>query len=120
MKWLNLGLIRLFEFITLLLYSFFVLTYFGAFLLIPLDILTLLINGGTAMGLPSLLSIPVAGAVTGYLCYLLYKMPGLIPTIVNGGLELTNAGHLQLRHLEEIAAKMDLGGSTEGATVPNG
>jgi len=120
MKWLNLGLIRLFEFITLLLYSFFVLTYFGAFLLIPLDILTLLINGGSAVGLPALVSIPVAAAVTGYLCYLLYKMPGLIAAIVNGGLELTNAGHMQLRHLEEIAAKMDLGGGAEGAAVSNG
>ena len=118
MKWLNLGLIRLFEFITLLLYSFFVLTYFGAFLLIPLDILSLLISGGEVIGLPGLLSIPVAGAVTGYLCYLVYKMPGLLQAIISGGLELTNAGNLQLRHLEEIAVKVN-GGGTGDVTVSN-
>ncbi len=106
MKWLNIGLIRLFEFITLVLYSFFVLTYFGAFLLIPLDILSLLVSGGEMLGLPSLLGLPAAAAVTGYLCYLVYKMPGLIQVILSGGLELTNAGHLQLCHLEEIAEKL--------------
>lgn len=106
MKWLNLGLIRLFEFITLVLYSFFVLTYFGAFLLIPLDFMSLLTSAGNMVGLPALLSVPAAGAVTGYLCFLVYKMEGITQAIIQGGLELTQAGHLQLRHLEEIAAKM--------------
>lgn len=116
MKWLNLGLIRLFEFITLLLYSFFVLTYFGAFLLLPLDLLTLLIRGMGAVGLPALISIPVAGGVTGYLCYLVYRMPGVWQIIVNGGLELTNAGHAQLRRLESIAAEIS-GESASGTSA---
>ncbi len=106
MKWLNLGLIRLFEFLVLLLYSFFVLTYFGAFLLLPLDALTLLTRGLGVVGLPAWVGFPIAAAVTGYLCYLVYKMPGLYRSIVNGGLELTNAGHAQLRQLEAIAAEV--------------
>lgn len=116
MKWLNLGLIRLFEFITLVLYSFFVLTYFGAFLLIPLDLMSLLTSAGDIVGLPVLLSVPVAGAVTGYLCYLVYRMEGITRAIIQGGLELTHAGHLQLCHLEEIAAKMG-DGSADNASV---
>ncbi len=106
MKWLNLGLIRLSEFLVLLLYSFFVLTYFGAFLLLPLDVITLLTRGLGMMGLPSLVGFPIAAAVTAYLCYRVYKMPGLYRSIVNGGLELTNAGHAQLRQLEAIAAEV--------------
>lgn len=103
MKRLNLGLIRLFEFFTLLLYSFFVLTYFGAFLLLPLDIVSLLVKGMGAIGLPSLVSVPVAGAVAGIFCYLVYKLPELYRTILNGGVELTNAGYAQIQHLEAIA-----------------
>lgn len=111
MKWLNLGLIRLFEFITLLLYSFFVLTYFGAFLLLPLDVLTLLTRGLGTVGLPVLVGFPVAAAVTGYLCYLVYKMPGLYQIVVNGGIELTNAGHTQLCQLEAVAVEISGGPS---------
>ncbi|HEB77598.1 MAG TPA: hypothetical protein ENI90_03605 [Methylothermaceae bacterium] len=117
MKWLNLGLIRLFEFITLLLYSFFVLTYFGAFLLLPLDVLTLTNTGLEAIGLPTLVSFPIAGAATGYLGYLVYKMPGLYQTVVNGGIELTNAGHAQLRQLEAVAAAIN--GSSADDTSPS-
>ncbi len=102
MKWLNLGLIRLFEFLTLLLYSFFVLTYFGAFLLLPLDILSLLIQGAGLIGLPAIVSVPVALVVVGYLCYRVYQMPQAYQAIVSGGMELANAGYKQIRQLEAL------------------
>lgn len=109
MKWLNLSLIRLFEFLTLLIYSFFVLVYFGAFLLLPLDILSLLINGMELVGLPTVVSVPLAAAVSGYFCYLVYKMPGVYQILLNGGIELTNAGYIQIQHLESIVRKLGSG-----------
>lgn len=101
MKWLNLAIIRLFEFITLLLYSFFVLTYFGAFLLLPLDVLSLLIQGAGLIGLPAMVSVPVAMAAVGFLGYQVYRLPKAYQAIVNGGIELANAGRNQIGYLEE-------------------
>ncbi|GAB6068198.1 hypothetical protein JCM13664_15170 [Methylothermus subterraneus] len=106
MKWLNLGLIRLFEFLTLLLYSFFVLVYFGAWLLLPLDILSVLIQALGGLGLPVIVSMPVAAAVSGGFCYLVYKMPELYQILLNGGIELTNAGYIQIQRLESIGEKI--------------
>lgn len=115
MKWLNLGLIRLFEFITLLLYSFFVLTYFSAFLLLPLDAVTLLVRAFGLVGLPALAGLPLAIGVTAYLCYLVYRLPGLVQTVLKGGMELTNAGYAQLRQLEAVAAQIN--GKPAGASA---
>lgn len=115
MKWLNLSLIRLFEFLTLLVYSFFVLVYFGTFLLLPLDILSLSINGMGLIGLPAAVSVPVAAAVSGYFCYLVYKLPGVYQILLNGGTELTNAGYTQIQHLETIARQI---GSQSARNTP--
>lgn len=106
MKWLNLGLIRIFEFLTLLVYSFFVLVYFGAFLLLPLDILSLIVNSTSWLGLPAIVSVPLGAAVSGYFCYLTYKLPEVYQIILSGGTELTNAGYLQIRQLEAIACRV--------------
>ncbi len=116
MKWVNLGLIRLFEFLTLLVYSFFVLVYFGVFLLLPLDILSLVIDGMGLIGLPAAVSVPVGIAVSGYFCYLVYQLPGVYQILLNGGTELTNAGYAQIQRLEAVAQQM-INQSTWGATA---
>jgi hypothetical protein len=106
MKWLNLSLIRLFEFLTLLVYSFFVLVYFGAFLLLPLDIVSLLVNGMGVLGLPAMVVIPLAIAMSGYFCFLVYKLPGVYQILLDGGIELANAGYLQIRRLESAVGQI--------------
>ncbi len=106
MRWLNLSLICLFEFLTLLIYSFFVLVYFGTFLLLPLDILSLLVNGMGALGVPTIMAIPLAVAVSGYFCYLVYKLPGVYQILLDGGVELANAGYLQIRRLERASGEI--------------
>lgn len=107
MKWMNLGLIRLFEFLTLLVYSFFVLVYFGAFLLLPLDILSLSIDGMRLIGLPAAVSVPVGVAVSGYFCYLVYKLPGVYQILLSGGTELASAGYAQIQHLQAVARQIE-------------
>ena len=51
MKKVNVGLVRLFQFVVFVLFTFMVIVYFGAFVLLPLDAIALLIKLLVVIGL---------------------------------------------------------------------
>lgn len=98
---LNLVLVRAAQFLTILLFSYFTMTYFGAFLLLPLALvywLSLLFG----LLLPSLLGGILALALVGLLGLKIYRMPELCRTITCGGMQLIDLGYAQVERLGDL------------------
>ncbi len=93
--------VRAAQFVTLLLFSLFVMTYFGAFLLLPLALvywLTLLLG----LLLPSLLAGLVALALVAFLGLQLYRMADIYKAIACGGMQLVDLGYGQIQRLADL------------------
>lgn len=69
-----------------------VLAYFGAMILVPLDLVVLIIKLLGIFGLSSLISAAIAVPVAVYLGMVIYKTPGLVKMIVDTGLDLVSTG----------------------------
>lgn len=103
MKKVNVALVRLLQFVVFVIFTFMVLAYFGAMILVPLDLVVLIINVLGVVGIGSLIAAIIAVPVVAYLGLIVYKTPGLVQIIVDTGLDLVNTGKRRVEAFNEIA-----------------
>jgi len=103
MKKVNVALVRLLQFVVFVLFTFMVLVYFGALVLLPLDAIALLVKLMETLGLHGFIGTLVAAPAIGYLCFMVYKIPGLCQMIIETGIELVKTGKTKVEAFNEIA-----------------
>lgn len=99
----NVALVRLLQFVVFVLFTFMVLAYFGALVLVPLDALILLVKLLHVFGLNTFIGAIVAVPVVAYLGLLVYRTPGLCNMLIDTGVELVNTGKTKVEAFNEIA-----------------
>jgi len=104
MNKVNVGLIRLLQFVVFAFFTFIVLTYFGILLLLPLDAVVLLVKLMSVFGLNSLIGAVIAVPLIGYLLMSVYKAPGVGKMLLDIGIDLVNTGKARV---EEFNKKAD-------------
>ena len=102
MKKVNVGLVRLFQFVVFVLFTFIVIAYFGAMVLLPLDAIALLIKLLGVLGLHGFIGALIAIPTVGYLCLSVYKTPGLCKMVVDTGIDLVKTGKLRIEAFNGI------------------
>jgi hypothetical protein len=103
MKKVNVGLVRLLQFVVFVLFTFMVIAYFGAMVLLPLDAIVLLTKLLGVFGLHGFVGALVAIPAVGYLCLMVYKMPELCKLVMDTGVELVKTGKAKVEAFNEIA-----------------
>lgn len=103
MKNLNVALVRLLQFVVFVLSTFIVLLYFGTLVLLPLDLVVLITKFLGTIGFGNLFGAIVAVPVVAYLGKIVYATPGLIPLLIDNGLELVNSGKQRVDSFNKIA-----------------
>ncbi len=103
MNKVNVGLIRLLQFVVFAFFTFTVLTYFGILLLLPLDALVLLVKLMSVFGLNSLIGAIIAVPLIGYLLMLVYKTPGVGEMLLDIGIDLVNTGKARVEAFNKKA-----------------
>ncbi|MCX7099269.1 MAG: hypothetical protein NTV43_15330 [Methylococcales bacterium] len=103
MKKVNVALVRLLQFVVFVVFTFVVIVYFGAMVLLPLDAIALLIKLMGVIGLHGFIGALVAIPAVGYLCLIVYKTPGLCKMIVDTGVDLVKTGKVKVEAFNEIA-----------------
>lgn len=103
MKKLHFILVRLLQFVVFTVFVFTVLAYFGAFILLPLDLVSILVKLFGLVGIHGFIGALIAIPAVGYLCWMVYKTPGLCQMILDTGLELVKTGKTKVDAFNEIA-----------------
>jgi uncharacterized membrane protein YhaH (DUF805 family) len=103
MNKVNVALVRLLQFVVFVVFTFIVLAYFGAMVLLPLDLIALIVKLLSVVGLNGFIAAVVAIPVVGYLCLIVYKTPGLTQMIVETGVELVKTGKTKIDGFNQIA-----------------
>ena len=103
MKKVNVALIRLLQFVVFVVFIFTVIVYFGALVLLPLDAIALLIKLMGVFGIHGFIGALIAVPVVGYLCFIIYKTPGLCKMMVDTGIDLVKVGKLRVEAFNEVA-----------------
>lgn len=103
MKKVNVALVRLLQFVVFVVFTFTVITYFGAMILLPLDAIALLIKLMGVIGIHGFIGALIAIPVVGYLCLLVYKIPGLCKMLVDTGVDLIKIGKTKVEAFNEVA-----------------
>ena len=103
MKKVNVALVRLLQFLVMVVFIFAVIVYFGAMVLLPLDAIALLIKLMGVVGLHGFIGALIAIPAVGYLCLVVYKTPGLCKMVVDTGIDLVKTGKLRVEAFNEIA-----------------
>ncbi len=103
MNKINVALVRLLQFVVFALFTFMVLTYFGAMILVPLDLVVLLTKLLSVVGIGTLFGALVAIPVVAYLGLIVYKTPGLVQMLIEIGMDLVNTGKQRVEAFNEIA-----------------
>ena len=103
MNKINVALVRLLQFVVFVLFTFMVLAYFGAMILVPLDLVVLIIKMLGVVGVGGLIAAAVAVPVVAYLGMIVYTTPGLVQIIVDTGLDLVNTGKERVEAFNKIA-----------------
>lgn|GEM_PF-127068 len=106
MKKVNIGLVRLLQFIVFVVFIFMVIAYFGAMILLPLDAIALLIKLMGLIGLHGFIGALLAIPAVGYLCLMVYKTPGLCKMIVDIGVDLMTTGKARVEAFNGIVAEI--------------
>jgi hypothetical protein len=102
MKKVNVALVRLLQFVVFVLFTFMVIAYFGAMVLLPLDAIALLIKLMGVIGLHGFIGALIAIPAVGYLCLIVYKTPGLCKMVVDTGIDLVKTGKLKVEAFNGI------------------
>ena len=109
MKKVNVVLVRLLQFVVFVAFTFMVIVYFGAMVLLPLDAIVLLIKLLGIFGLHGFIGALVAIPAVGYLCLSVYKMPELCKLVIDTGIELVKMGKAKVDAFNEIANALPQG-----------
>ncbi|WP_305907797.1 hypothetical protein Q9L42_013945 [Methylomarinum sp. Ch1-1] len=102
MNKINVALVRLLQFVVFVLFTFMVLAYFGALILVPLDLVVLLTKLLSFVGISTLFGAIVAIPVVGYLGMIVYKTPGLLQMLIDTGVDLVKTGKQRVEAFNEI------------------
>ncbi len=102
----NVALVRLLQFVVFVVFTFIVLTYFGALLLIPLDLLYIIIKILSAIGFNDILAAFIAVPALGYMGLMVYRTPELVKLLIDTGLELVNTGKQRIEAFNTIADQL--------------
>jgi len=102
MNKVNVALVRLLQFVVFVIFTFMVLAYFGAMILVPLDLVVLLLKIFGVVGFDGIIGSAIAVTIVAYLGLMVYKTPGLIKIIVDTGLDLVNTGKTRVEAFNEI------------------
>ena len=102
MKKVNVALVRLLQIVVFVQFTFIVIVYFGAMVLLPLDAIALLIKLLGVLGLHGFIGALVAIPVVGYLCLIVYKTPGLCKMVIDTGVDLVKTGKARVEGFNEI------------------
>jgi hypothetical protein len=102
MKKVNIALVRLLQFVVFVVFTFMVITYFGAMVLLPLDAIALLIKLMGVVGLHGFIGALIAIPGVGYLCLIVYRTPGLCKMLVDAGVDLVKTGKTRVEAFNEI------------------
>ena len=103
MKKVNVGLVRLLQFLVFALFTFMVIAYFGAMVLLPLDAVALLIKLMSVFGLHGFIAALIAIPAVGYLSLMVYNTPGLCKMIIDTGVDLIKTAKLRVDAFNAIA-----------------
>lgn len=103
MKKLNYFLVKLMQFVVFAVFTFVVLTYFGALLLLPLDAVAILVKIMGIVGIHGVIGAAVAIPAVGYLCKIVYQTPGLWQMLLDIGLDLVKTGKAKVDGFNAIA-----------------
>jgi hypothetical protein len=103
MKNINVALVRLLQFLVFALFTFMVLIYFGAIVLLPLDMVALLIKLLGVVGLNHFIGALVAVPAIGYLGLMVYKTPELVKMLIDTGIDLVTTGKSRVEAFNKIA-----------------
>lgn len=102
MKKINVALVRLLQFVVFVVFTFVVITYFGALILLPLDAVALLIKLLGFVGLHGFIGAIIAIPVVGYLGLIVYRTPELCKMIIDTGIELARFGKAKVEAFNDI------------------
>jgi choline-glycine betaine transporter len=83
-------------------FTFVVIAYFGAMVLLPLDAIALLVKLMGVVGIHGFIGALIAIPAVGYLCLMVYKTPGLCKMVVDTGVDLIKIGKLKVEAFNEI------------------
>ena len=106
MKKVNIGLVRLLQFVVFVLFTFMVIAYFGAMVLLPLDLVVLLIKLLGVIGLHGFIGALIAIPTIGYLCLMVYNTQGLSKLVIDTGIELVTTGKQKVEAFNVIAESL--------------
>lgn len=102
MKKINVALVRLLQFVVFVLFTFMVIAYFGAMVLLPLDAIVLLTKLMGVVGLNGFIAALVATPAVGYLCLMVYKTPGLCQMVTDTGIDLVKTAKTRVEAFNDI------------------
>jgi len=103
MNKVNVALVRLLQFVVFAIFTFMVLAYFGAMILVPLDLVVLILKVFGLVGLDGIIGAAIAVSIVAYLGMVVYKTPGLIKIIIDTGLDLVSTGKGRVEAFNAIA-----------------
>ncbi|MEQ1530769.1 MAG: hypothetical protein ABL925_15750 [Methylococcales bacterium] len=104
MNKVNVALVRLLQFVVFVLFTFMVTAYFGAMVLLPLDLIALLIKLLSVVGLNGFIAAFIAIPLVGYLCLMVYKTPGLTKMVIETGVDLVKTAKTRIDAFNDIAS----------------
>jgi hypothetical protein len=106
MKKVNVAVVRLIQFVVFVVFTFIVMAYFGAIILLPLDAVSLLIKLMAVVGIHGFIGAFIAVPAVGYLVFMAYKTPGLGQMIIDTGLDLVATGKAKVEAFNAIASEV--------------
>lgn len=99
---LNVALIRLFQFSVFVLFTFMVMAYTFAMILLPLDAIVMLIKFLSLFGLGGIIGAIVAVPTVAYLGMQVYKNSALCQLLVEIGMNLVQTGKAHIESFNKI------------------
>lgn len=99
---INVALIRLFQFVVFVLFTFMVLAYTFAMILLPLDAVVMLIKLLSIVGLGGIIGAIIAVPAVAYLGLQVYKIPGFTQLLIDIGVDLVNTGKARIDAFNKI------------------
>ena len=103
MKKINVALVRLIQFVVFVIFTFMVIAYFGAMVLIPLDALVMITKLLGVFGLNTFVGALIGLPVVGFLGKIVYDTPGLVAMVMETGMELVKVGKAKVDAFNHIA-----------------
>jgi len=106
MKKINVALVRLIQFVVFVIFTFVVIAYFGAMVLIPLDALVMITKLLGLFGLNTFIGALIGLPIVGFLGKIVYQTPGLIAMVTETGMDLIKVGKDKVEAFNHIAASI--------------